>query len=60
MPELTMTYWYAIWILMALAFLVAWFFIIRGCQVLDQDTLYPGTGDSPADSLGSSSKRASH
>lgn len=31
-------YWPALWALMGLAFVVAWLFIVFGCEVLDKRT----------------------
>ena len=28
-------YWFAVWIMMALAFVTAWMFIVKGCEAID-------------------------
>jgi len=29
-------YWLGVWIMMAAAFTTAWFFIVKGCEALDE------------------------
>jgi len=32
------TYWIIMWVAMSIAFLLAWLFIVKGCEVLDRKT----------------------